>query len=194
VEIPGQFVKTNFDSPYYLVKVGFQSQPYVYERFPGNSYTFITQHHDGLVHVPVPPEDYDAWITLVPMGVETRNPLVFRSEDYYSVMTDSIENGYFLEYEFETSGDIAHLPAEYDFPNTYSPDDDRGENELPGWFTENLPFLMPLIDPILPHIPNGLVPIVPYVVIAIPVILLLIAAGAIRSRGKRKTDSEEATN
>ena len=56
-------------------------------------------------------------------------------------------------------------------------------SELPNWFRES--FLLPLVRPILPFVPDPLVPAVPYVVIGLPV-LILIALGITATRSRRR--------
>jgi hypothetical protein len=63
--------------------------------------------------------------------------------------------------------------------------------ELPEWFRES--FLLPLVRPILPLVPDPLIPVVPYLVIGIPLlILLLIGIVAARSRRRNTIPSHES--
>jgi hypothetical protein len=56
-------------------------------------------------------------------------------------------------------------------------------SRLPDWFRKS--FFFPLVSPILPLVPDPLVPAVPYVVIAVPIIIL-IAVGTAATRSRRR--------
>jgi len=59
--------------------------------------------------------------------------------------------------------------------------------ELPLWFEEFFPFLVPLVEPLLPYVPSGMVPFVPFMVLAIPVLVVLVAIGVVlRSRRAKR--------
>jgi len=62
--------------------------------------------------------------------------------------------------------------------------------ELPLWFEEFFPFLVPLVEPFLPYVPSGLVPFVPFLTLAVPVLLVLVVVGVVlrsrRAKGTRK--------
>ena len=76
-----------------------------------------------------------------------------------------------------------------------SEDDSDGKDtddtaKLPGWFTENLPFLVPLLEPIIPHTPQQLIPILPIILLGTPIIILIIA-GIKAQKNRAKTSKEE---
>lgn len=60
-------------------------------------------------------------------------------------------------------------------------------SRLPGWFRRSM--LLPLVRPILPLIPDPLLPAFPYLLVGLPVVVL-IAAGVVvtRSRGRRSRE------
>ncbi len=58
------------------------------------------------------------------------------------------------------------------------------EQELPPWFTENLPFLEPVARRLASILPQGLTSLAPYLAVALPLSLLfLLVALVVRSRG-----------
>jgi hypothetical protein len=203
VETPGHAIRTNNQAPYYLVEIEPVFAPFlnqtggVGDHEPWEPYHVITESENGLVHVPVPPSQYPSRVTVLPLGVASCQPVEFTSMDFHDRYPESVRQGYYIEHDFQIRGSIptwpeAHRVFDLEPLDSWKPDGaGSDEKELPGWFTENLPFLLPLVEPILPHIPGDLVLLIPYVVIAIPAIILLIAANAIRSRGKNRADSED---
>lgn len=67
-------------------------------------------------------------------------------------------------------------------------DEEEGQeasDALPEWFTDNFPFLMPILDPILdpilPYVPDSLIPVLPLIIIAVPILLVVgLASRALR--------------
>jgi Ca2+-binding EF-hand superfamily protein len=118
--LPGQFIKVDNDVPYYDVAVIFPFQPHL-------SYVTRTSNDNGLVYVPIPPESYHAFVTVVAEGVETKNPLTFNTNLFNATYEDSVRRGYFLEYEFALEGEIPVLPS-FSFAES---DSGSGSNVVP---------------------------------------------------------------
>jgi len=63
-----------------------------------------------------------------------------------------------------------------------------GEYQLPEWFETGFPFLLPFARPLLPLLPESLRPIVPYVVLVAPVLLMLLVLGVLRRKPRDEED------
>jgi len=65
----------------------------------------------------------------------------------------------------------------------------EGEPEkasLPEWFTRLFPLLVPVVEPVLPYVPSGLVPFVPFLALLLPVLVVVLVVGVVlRSRRVR---------
>jgi len=97
VKLPGHYVKVSGNVPYYKVKVEFPKKPDL-------NYELKTENIGGLVYVQVPPPEYNTKITVTAEGVTTGNPLTFTSQQFNEKLTESISRGYFVEHDFQTTG------------------------------------------------------------------------------------------
>jgi hypothetical protein len=61
-------------------------------------------------------------------------------------------------------------------------EDGGKKGELPGWFRETFPFLLPLVNPIVPFLPGALLPLVPLAVLGLPIILIVAGIMIVRRR------------
>lgn len=100
--LPGQFIKINNQAAYYLIEVSFPDNP-------GLNYSVRSENRDGMVYVQAPPAGYNAVITVTPEGVKG-NTLTFTLQEYEEKITEAIERGYFIEHDFQVSGDAAPQP------------------------------------------------------------------------------------
>ncbi|KYK23265.1 hypothetical protein AYK21_02895 [Thermoplasmatales archaeon SG8-52-2] len=115
----GQFINVDNQIPFYNVTI-VVFDGIVFLSDITDIYTITVQNDDGLVYLPVPPESYNAWIYIEAVGVETKNPATFSSTEFYNKYYESVSQGYFTEYAFETEGEIPVLEkslTEIDFKN-----------------------------------------------------------------------------
>ena len=105
---PGFFIKVDNDIPFYRVQILILDDPLLLQT-PVAAYTVFCRNDDGMIYVPVPPKRYHARILIEAEGVETINPLCFSSSQVYSAYDQAVEQGYLLEYSFETEGEIPVL-------------------------------------------------------------------------------------
>lgn len=101
--LPGQFIKVNNKVTYYMVEVGFPDNPEL-------NYKIRTENRSGMVYVQAPPSGYNAVITVTPEGVKAGNPLTLTSQAYEEKMPEAIERGYYLEHDFQISGEATPEP------------------------------------------------------------------------------------
>ncbi|HIG99187.1 MAG TPA: carboxypeptidase regulatory-like domain-containing protein [Thermoplasmata archaeon] len=103
-EKPGYFIKTDNKVPFYLIKISFPNQFYL-------DYVVRVWNDDGMINIPVPPEGYQALITVLPEGAKSNEPLKISSEVFQTHYDDSLAQGYYVEHDFEISGSIPSLPS-----------------------------------------------------------------------------------
>jgi hypothetical protein len=104
IQVPGYFIKVEGELPYYLIDVTFPEHP---------EYNYSTrgQNKEGLVYVHVPPAGYQAVITVRGEDVETGVPLTFTSGEFHAAYEQTRQQGYYLEHDFEISGEIPQGPT-----------------------------------------------------------------------------------
>lgn len=110
VGLPGHYIKVDNQVPFYDIEVVYRDHPLFNYAFPTRIYHYTICNDDGMVYVPVPPEDYKATITITGHDVTTGNPLIFTSEDFSEAYRDSVLQGYYVEHDFQVSGEIPPLP------------------------------------------------------------------------------------
>jgi hypothetical protein len=103
-EVPGYFIKVDNAVPFYLIKVSFPNQFYL-------DYVVRAWNNDGLISIPVPPEEYSALVTVIPEDVQSNGPLNFSSEVFQSHYTTSLSQGYYVEHDFQITGSIPSYPS-----------------------------------------------------------------------------------
>lgn len=174
--LSGCFVKVNNEVPFYNVTFAvFDSSRR--SPIPEHYYAFRSVNRGGLVYVPVPPDPYSVVVTVMPEGVADARPLVFASDDFNRVYAESLERGYFVEHDFNASYQ----------PPTEEPGEEEPEGvELPLWFVELFPFLVPLVEPFLPYLPAGLIPFVPLIALGLPSLLVLAVVGLVLRKRKSR--------
>ena len=104
-----------------------------------------------------------------------------------------VENGTMSGTEtFNPEEDLEEWAADLEPTSPTNPDTTDTEKEVPGWFQETFPFLMPLIDPILPLVPEPLIEILPFIVLGLPIILIILAiSGMSRTKNKKRDKPSE---
>ncbi|VVB52340.1 Uncharacterised protein [uncultured archaeon] len=105
LEVPGQYIKVGNEVPYYRVGVFYPNKPQL-------THTYRTRNINGKIYIRVPPAGYNATILIAAEGVTTGSPLVFTSEKFNRDYPQSAERGYFVEHDFNVSGEIPPQPAE----------------------------------------------------------------------------------
>jgi len=114
VELPGHYIKVDNEVPFYNVEITFPDNPEL-------DFDFITNNQDGVVYVQVPPEAYNARIKVTGKDVSTGNPLTFTSEEFYNKYPESVQKGYFVEHDFQVTGQIpTRVAAPETLPDTTS--------------------------------------------------------------------------
>ena len=104
---PFQYIKTNDTYPFYKVAVSFSGNPAL-------NYELITElEEDGLIPVSIPPDTYQATITVEGYGegVTTAAPLAFTNSDYVAKYASTIEQGYYTEHDFQITGTAPTRPV-----------------------------------------------------------------------------------
>ncbi|MFC2154794.1 zinc ribbon domain-containing protein [Candidatus Altiarchaeota archaeon] len=124
VRAQGHYIKGDGNIPYYDVKVTFASHP-------DWNYEITTENKDGLIYVQVPPDEYDATVTVTAKDVKTGNPLTFTAQQFNEDLEESIERGYYVEHDFEVSGTP---PTTDPLPES----DADVEDFVPYWETQDL--------------------------------------------------------
>jgi hypothetical protein len=97
---PLEFIKTNDTYPFYKVTVSFPENPAL-------NYELIAElQEDGLIPVAMPPDSYQAAITVEGYGegVTTGAPLTFTNGDYTALYAAVMERGYYEEHDFQITG------------------------------------------------------------------------------------------
>lgn len=120
-EIPGYFIKVDNTVPFYLIKVSFPNKFYL-------DYVVRAWNANGLVNIPVPPQGYNALITIIPEGVQSSEPLNFSSEVFQHHYDTSLAQGYYVAHDFQITGPIPPLPS--------MPGSTDGTNNGPGQTTK----------------------------------------------------------
>jgi hypothetical protein len=103
--VPGYFIKTDGSSPFYKLSCTFSG-------YPALDYELIVEQLDGLIPIAVPPEQYQATISIEGYGsdVTTGRPLGFTNQEFLSSYSDIIKNGYFREHDFQITGPALERP------------------------------------------------------------------------------------
>ena len=121
-EIPGYFIKVDNNVPFYLIKVTFPNKFYL-------DYVVRSWNDNGLVSIPVPPEGYHALVTVIPEGVNLKEPLNFSSDVFHLQYENSLDQGYYLTHDFQITGQIPSYPS---MPSD-NDDNDNGSDGTPGF-------------------------------------------------------------
>jgi hypothetical protein len=122
-EKPGYFIKTDNEVPFYLIKISFPNQFYL-------DYVVRVWNDDGMISILVPPEGYQALVTVLPEGVKSNEPLTISSEVFQNHYDDSLAQGYYTEHDFEISGSIPSLPS---MPGDISTNGGLSSDKTPGF-------------------------------------------------------------
>lgn len=176
--LPGQFVKVDNDVPVYVVEVYYYDGKFAGDVLPSGFDRVSVANENGYVYLPVPPESYNARLIVKPVGVEAETPLMFAAEDFRELYVESVRRGYFVEHNFNVSYQ----------PPTEEPEEEEG-GELPPWFVEFFPFLVPLVRPVLPYLPASLISFVPLMVLGLPVLVVLAAVGIVLRKRKSRRNT-----
>ena len=128
--LPGHYIQTNNEVPFYHVEVSLYDEPFLYYAFPSLFYEYETMNVDGLIYVPIPPVDYHAIMNITGIDVITGNPLIIEAEDFYDNYDEVIEQGYYLSHDFEISGEIPDYPVD---PFIASSDSYANDRSSPGF-------------------------------------------------------------
>jgi hypothetical protein len=102
---PGHVAKTSGIYPFYSIAVTFAEDSYL-------DYTLYVEQQEGLIPIPVPPEQYQATIRVEGFGdaIVTGAPLIFTNQEFFSSYGDINASGYFREHDFEITGPIPERP------------------------------------------------------------------------------------
>jgi len=122
-ETPGYFIKVDNEVPFYLVKVSIPDHFYL-------DYVVRAWNKDGMISIPVPPEGYKALVTIIPEGTQSSGPLSFSSEVFQKHYNTSVENGYYVEHDFEITGSIPSPPS---MPGDTNTNGGSSEEQTPGF-------------------------------------------------------------
>jgi hypothetical protein len=103
--VPGYFIKTAGSFPFYKLSCTFPD-------YPALDYELIVEQLDGLIPIAVPPEQYQATITIEGYGsdVTTNSPLGFTNQEFLSSYPETTKNGYFREHDFRITGPALERP------------------------------------------------------------------------------------
>lgn len=124
----GEYVKVNDNIPFYEVEYIISDYEFYGLKLPSRYYKIGVNTQNGLIYVPMP---HDAEVTIRAEGVETVNPLEFSSYDFEKIYNVTIENGYFVEHEFEVIGNIPDFPV--DIFDTSSASSQISDNQTAGF-------------------------------------------------------------
>lgn len=125
-ELPSQYIKFDNEIPFYLVGTYFPYYPYL------NS-VVRSENVNGYVYVDVPPSSYESFLFVISEGVELVSPiLIFNSTGFNDAYEVTINNGYYLEHEFEFIGEIPSPPVIPDLSAEDIDDPDKVE-DTPGF-------------------------------------------------------------
>ena len=125
-DLPSQYIKVDNEIPFYLVGISFPHYPYL------NSIT-KTENVNGYVYVDVPPSSYDSFLFVIPEGVDLVSPiLIINSTDFNDKYEETINKGYYLEHEFEYTGEIPSAPVIPDLSTEVNGGSEK-ENGSPGF-------------------------------------------------------------
>ena len=124
----GEYVKVNEEIPFYEIEYVICDYEYYGLKLPSRFYKIRASNQDGLIYVPMPE---DSEVTIRAEGVETKNPLNFNSDEFEERYDEAIENGYFMEHEFEITGEIPDFPV-YLFDTT-STSSSSSDSQTPGF-------------------------------------------------------------
>ncbi len=102
---PGHFIKVDNELPRYTVEIEVFDEPTPYLGIPSRFIVLTEENRDGLVYVPVPPESYNATITLIPYGFNASTSLTFTSQAFHQALPESAKQGYYLEHHFGVGED-----------------------------------------------------------------------------------------
>lgn len=104
---PFQYIKTSDTYPFYKVTVSFSGNPAL-------NYELITElQEDGLIPVSIPPETYQATISVAGCGegVTTGAPLSFTNQEFIAGYGTTIAQGYYTEHVFQITGTAPPRPV-----------------------------------------------------------------------------------
>lgn len=187
--LPGMFIKVDNNHTYYDLDIELYDHNSPTHPIPTWQYIVTSTNQNGYVYVPVPPEPYNATVTVQPKGTDTANPLVFTSSEFNQAYHQSVEKGYYIEHSFRPGGKEPGLDG-----SSWMDRDER-DAEFP-WFTEILPFLVPIARSLKDILPQSLTPMAPYfvlVILAATVAALVLAASAAAKRGHSRSEDEGRT-
>ena len=174
--LPGHFVKTDNDHPFYQVTIEYYDNEEMESDLTWYE-SFATDNQNGMIYVQVPPPGYNATVQVEGRDVETGSPLVFTSHQFYEQYDASLERGYFTEHDFKLNQSGSR------------PSDGREEDEksLPSWFVEYLPFLVKPATLLTGLLPESMAWLVPFIVIGSPVLVLLVLSSLVRRRSRKES-------
>ncbi|MDA3855591.1 MAG: hypothetical protein PF569_04995 [Candidatus Woesearchaeota archaeon] len=101
--LEGEFVKVNPEIPFYELKYIVYGNDYYGLKIPSDIYTIRASNENGMIYVPMVK---DAIIEIIPLGVEVKSPLIVSVAEFEENYEEVIEEGYFVEHEFDYEGEV----------------------------------------------------------------------------------------
>jgi len=132
VELPGQKVKVDNSVPFFSVLIDYYSDGVNSSPVPLRIVEFEVENIDGYIYIPFPPEAYEAIITIEPIDVEFTRILQVSSQEFHQNYTDFVEQGFYVEHDFNVIGEIPEPPVNpyyVDFTSEEQPSTDTTETE-----------------------------------------------------------------
>jgi hypothetical protein len=97
---PGHFIKVDNALPWYAVEIEVFEDPAPSLGVPSRFIALREENRDGLIYVPVPPESYNATVSVRPDGFDQSVSLTFASEAFHEALPGSASQGFYLEHDF----------------------------------------------------------------------------------------------
>ena len=163
LELPGQKVKVDNAVPFYSIKVEYYSNGVNSSLVPNRILEYEVENKEGYIYIPFPPEAYEATLSIEPVDVEFTRGLQISSKEFHQNYTLYVEQGFYVEHDFNVIGLIPDPPVNpyyVDFSSEEQPPTDSTETE-----TET---------PDEPESPGGGIPSFPIVSMILGVSLLLL--------------------
>ena len=130
----GSYLKVDNTIPFYTIQIQLYNDAYSISD-PIAAYAVYSRNENGMIYIPVPPEQYRAHILIEADGVETKNPLALTSSQIYANYEESLNQGFITSYTFETEGDIPSVANR--FYSDIEEDDNGNEQgqQTPGFIS-----------------------------------------------------------
>ncbi len=141
---PGSYLKVDNTIPFYYIQIQLFNDSYSISD-PIAAYAINSRNENGMIYIPIPPEQYRAHILIEADGVETKNPLTLTSSQIYAKYEESLDQGYITSYDFETVGTIPSTANRFYSDVEWDENGNEQSQQTPGFISIEILFTLILM-------------------------------------------------